>query len=164
MKSANLRIGELANRTNSTVETIRYYEREGLLPEPSRTDSNYRIYGEAHIERLLLIRHCRSLDMSLDEIRTLLRFCDVPEENCEEIDALIDAHIAHVTSRIADLKALENQLRSLRRLCDTTNSAKHCAILKDLTDEASSTIPNKRGEKKSINHLGVSCCPSRSDK
>lgn len=67
-----MKIGELAKATDTQVETIRYYEREELLPEPSRTDANYRIYGKPHVERLVFIRHCRSLDMTLDEIRKLL--------------------------------------------------------------------------------------------
>lgn len=139
MKLDNLRIGELAKRTNSTVETIRFYEQEGLLPAPSRTDSNYRIYGIDHLERLSLIRHCRSLDMGLDEIRTLLKFRDAPEDNCDDVNALLDAHIDHVTSRITVLRELEDQLKGLRHLCNAQNKAKHCAILKDLSVEATAT-------------------------
>ncbi|MFC7298987.1 Cd(II)/Pb(II)-responsive transcriptional regulator [Herminiimonas aquatilis] len=143
MRFDNLRIGELAKRTNSTVETIRYYEREGLLPAPSRTDSNYRMYGANHLERLSLIRHCRSLDIGLEEIRTLLKFRDAPEENCEDVNALLDTHISHVTARVADLRELEKHLKGLRRLCNATNKAKHCAILKDLTAEATATTCGK---------------------
>jgi DNA-binding transcriptional MerR regulator len=69
-----MKIGELAILTHTPVETIRYYEREGLLPEAARTGGNYRIYDQAQAARLSLIRHCRGLDMTLDEIRTLLRF------------------------------------------------------------------------------------------
>lgn len=154
----NLRIGELAKRTNSTVETIRFYEREGLLPTPLRTDSNYRVYGAEHLERLSLIRHCRSLDMGLDEIRTLLKFRDAPEENCEEVNALLDTHISHVTARIADLRELEKQLKGLRRLCNATNQAKHCAILKDLTVEATAATRGKRGTSKSAHSAHEMMC------
>src|SRR3546814_4748472 len=80
-------IGELAKRTESTVETIRYDEKEGLLPEPSRSDGNYRLYGEEHIERLRFIRHCRTLDMALDDVRTLLRYRDTPTEDCGDVNA-----------------------------------------------------------------------------
>jgi Cd(II)/Pb(II)-responsive transcriptional regulator len=132
----HLKIGELAKRAGCTTETIRYYERHGLLPAPSRTDSNYRMYDSEHIERLSLIRHCRSLDMTLDEIRTLLRFRDAPNENCADVNALLDAHIAHVHARIESLKALKVQLKELRRLCDATNVSKHCGILHDLAHEA----------------------------
>src|SRR3546814_16484795 len=88
-----MKIGELAKRTESTVETIRYYEKEGLLPEPSRSDGNYRLYGEEHIERLRFIRHCRTLVMALDEVRTLLRYRDTPTEECGDVHALLDEHI-----------------------------------------------------------------------
>ena len=83
-----IKIGELAKRTESTVETIRYYEKEGLLPEPSRSEGNYRLYGEKHIERLRFIRHCRTLDMALGEVRTLLRFRDAPDEDCGDVNDL----------------------------------------------------------------------------
>ena len=77
-----MKIGELARRTGCQVETIRYYEREGLLPEPARSPGNYRLYGSAHVERLTFIRHCRALDMTLGEIRTLLMHRDHPERDC----------------------------------------------------------------------------------
>ncbi|WP_354687858.1 MerR family transcriptional regulator, partial [Cupriavidus necator] len=60
-----IRIGELAKRTDCEIVTIRYYEKEGLLPEPARSSGNFRLYGDVHVERLQLIRHCRSLDMTL---------------------------------------------------------------------------------------------------
>lgn len=63
-----MKIGELAKATDCAVETIRYYEREQLLPEPARTDGNYRLYTQAHVEWLTFIRNCRTLDMTLDEI------------------------------------------------------------------------------------------------
>lgn len=146
MKTDQLKIGELAKRAECTTETIRYYERHGLLPAPARTDSNYRMYGSEHIERLSLIRHCRSLDMTLDEIRTLLRFRDAPDENCADVNTLLDAHIAHVHARIESLKALKVQLKDLRRLCDAASVSKHCGILNDLTHEATTLIRAKTGE------------------
>jgi DNA-binding transcriptional MerR regulator len=71
-----MRIGELAQASGTPVETIRFYEREGLLPTAARTEGNYRIYTPHHAERLAFIRQCRSLDMTLDEVRVLLRFKD----------------------------------------------------------------------------------------
>ena len=73
-------IGELARRTGCGIETIRYYEHEGLLPKPGRTSGNFRRYGQEHAELLSFIRHCRSLDMALNEIRILLRFRSAPDE------------------------------------------------------------------------------------
>ncbi len=89
-----MKIGDLAKATGSQAETIRYYEREGLLAEPARTDSNYRRYDATHVARLSFIRHCRSLDMTLDEIRALLRFKDDPAANCVAVNELLqcDAH------------------------------------------------------------------------
>lgn len=130
-----IKIGELAKLTDCQVETIRYYEREGLLPEPSRTEANYRMYGDEHIDRLSLIRRCRSLDMALNDIRTLLRFRDAPEENCCEVNVLLDDHINHVAERIASLEALKKQLKCLRRLCNASQAAKDCGILNDLAVE-----------------------------
>ena len=109
-----LKIGELAKQTGCLVETIRYYEREGLLLEPPRSEGNYRLYTDIHSERLQFIRHCRSLDMTLEEIRNLLKFRDAPDENCGEVNALLDEHIEHVSNRIKQLKLLQKNLRGLR--------------------------------------------------
>lgn len=128
-----MKIGELAKVTGTQVETIRYYEREGLLAAPARTDGNFRIYDDTHIERLSFIRHCRSLDMALDEIRVLLRFKDAPAENCGQVNTLLDAHIGHVADRIRELRALERQLRSLRKRCHEARDAAHCGILNELS-------------------------------
>lgn len=123
-----MKIGELAKLTNAQVETIRYYEREGLLPAPARTDGNYRLYTQAHVERLTFIRNCRSLDMTLEEIRSLLSLRDSPQDQCESVNTLIDEHIEHVSARIASLQGLQTQLLDLRQRCsDSTQD--HCAIL-----------------------------------
>ncbi|MFG6177596.1 Cd(II)/Pb(II)-responsive transcriptional regulator [Halomonas sp. THAF12] len=124
-----MKIGELARRTDCRVVTIRYYEREGLLPEPARSEANYRLYGEAHVERLSFIRHCRALDMTLGEIRALLDCHDDPDRPCHEADALIDAHLEHVAARIAQLQALERALQALRERCQGQSSAAECGIL-----------------------------------
>lgn len=128
-----MKIGELAKKTGTQVETVRYYEREGLLPTPVRTEGNYRIYGASHVERLSFIRHCRSLDMTLGEIRTLLGFKDAPEDNCEQVNILLDEHIGHVAQRIQELRALEQQLKDLRAQCQETQQAAHCGILSELS-------------------------------
>ena len=101
-----MKIGELAEKAGLPVETVRYYEKEGLLPGVARTQGNYRIYTDDHAERLLFIRHCRSLDMTLEEIRILLHFKDKPDESCDRVNALLDAHIGHVCERIRDLEKL----------------------------------------------------------
>ncbi len=131
-----MKIGELAQLTQTPVETIRYYERERLLPAAPRSNNNYRVYGPAHQGRLAFIRHCRSLDMTLDEIRTLLRFKDAPEQNCGEVNALLDEHIGHVATRIRELKQLEKQLKVLREQCGMAQDAGHCGILQELSHAA----------------------------
>jgi Cd(II)/Pb(II)-responsive transcriptional regulator len=128
-----MRIGELARRAGCQVETVRYYERAGLLPAPLRSSSNYRLYDAAHVERLSFIRRCRSLGMALDEIRTLLRFRDTPDESCGGVGDLLDAHIQHVADRIGELQQLEKQLEALRRQCGESRPSRHCGILRDLS-------------------------------
>lgn len=135
-----MKIGELARRIGCRVVTIRYYEREGLLPEPVRSEANYRLYGEAHVERLAFIRHCRALDMTLDEIRALLACHDHPHRPCREADALIDAHLDHVAARIAQLQALERSLQALRARCREPGSAGECGILDALAHPSEETM------------------------
>ena len=128
-----MRIGELAGLADCKVETIRYYEQQGLLPAPNRSEGNYRLYGSEHAERLRFIRHCRSLDMTIDNVRMLLKFRDAPEENCGPVDALLDEHIGHVVERIAQLKLLEGQLKELRGQCRSAHASKDCRILQSLS-------------------------------
>jgi len=134
MAQALLKIGELAAQTGSSAETIRYYEQQHLLPQPARSEGNYRLYGDEHVKRLQFIRHCRSLDMTLDEIRVLLEFRDTPEENCAGVNTLLDKHIGHVADRIKELKALQMQLKQLRSQCLSVQSTKECGILQGLAD------------------------------
>lgn len=137
-----LKIGELAKRSGCLVETIRYYEKQGLLPHAARSQGNFRLYGAAHAERLQFIRHCRSLDMTLDEIRKLLQFRDAPEDNCSEVNILLDKHIEHVAHRIKELKVLETQLKVLRNLCQSTRATKDCGILQNLATAEDRPVKN----------------------
>lgn len=131
-----MKIGELASATETPIATIRYYEREGLLAAPARTGANYRSYGPAHVQRLAFIRRCRSLDMSLDEVRVLLRFQDQDQDqaapDCGEVNAVLDEHIAHVTQRVRELRRLEKHLRELRAHCGSARSGQACGILEQL--------------------------------
>ncbi len=128
-----MKIGELARLAGTNVETIRYYERDGLLPIPGRSEGNYRIYGEPHVQRLFFIRRCRGLDMTLDEIRVLLHFKESPQENCADVNRLLDRHIGHVTQRMQELQELERQLKDLRERCGEARDAAHCGILDGLS-------------------------------
>lgn len=135
-----MKIGALAEATGTPVETIRFYEREGLLPPPARADNNYRVYLPAHVERLAFIRQCRNLDMTLDEVRALIRLRDAPEQDCGEVNALLDEHIGHVAERIRELRALEKDLKALRARCTSPHAVSECGIL-DGIDRAAAGIP-----------------------
>ncbi len=106
-----MKIGELARVGPCTVETVRYYEKKGLLAPPARTPANYRSYGSAHVYRLRFIRNCRALDMTHEEIHMLLGLMDQPAGDCGGVNQLLDEHIAHVEVRIAELCQLKQQLR-----------------------------------------------------
>ena len=127
-----LKISQLAGATGSSAETIRFYEQEGLLPLPLRSAGNYRLYGDEHVKQLQFIRHCRSLDMTLDEIRRLLAFRDSPDADCEGVNTLLDKHIGHVTTRIEELKGLQIQLAQLRKQCGDARQTSQCGILREL--------------------------------
>ena len=134
-----MKIGELAKSSHCEVETIRYYERERLLPTPPRSGGNYRQYSEQDTERLLFIRHCRSLGMSLEDVRTLQNFQAEPEKACTGIDALLDRHIQQTTLQIESLQRLQRQLQTLRNACHTHMSAQQCGILQNLQSAATSS-------------------------
>ncbi|MVW72953.1 MULTISPECIES: Cd(II)/Pb(II)-responsive transcriptional regulator [unclassified Bordetella] len=144
-----MKIGELAKTAGTTVETVRYYEKEGLLPEPERTLSNYRSYGAAHLERLRLIRNCRALDMTHEEIRTILQLADDHQAGCGPINELFEAHIAHVEVRIKELTQLKTQLTELRRRCLSARAdTDDCGILHGLSEMEVNDRPTRH------THLG----------
>lgn len=143
-----MKISELAQAAQCTVGTVRYYEKEGLLSAPERTAVNYRVYGAAHLERLRFIRSCRSLDMSHNEIRTLLRMMDSPSEACGGVNDLLDEHITHVEVRINELIQLKSQLATLRTFCQIERSVDKCGILHGLTAMGTDAKPLKH------THLG----------
>jgi Cd(II)/Pb(II)-responsive transcriptional regulator len=127
-----MRIGELASRAACDVQTVRFYEREGLLEEPAREASGYRRYEARHLERLSFIRRCRSLDIPLPEVRQLLELAAQPARSCGQVDGLVDRHIALVSQRARELNELRLQLVDLRRSCDG-DSSHPCAILEAIT-------------------------------
>ena len=143
-----MRIGELANVAQCTVGTVRYYEKEGLLSEPARTPGNFRVYGPEHLERLRFIRNCRALDMSHEEIHTLLGLADQPTDGCGAINAVFDQHISHVETRIQELTHLKQQLRTLRQQCQTEHAVDACGILQGLAAIETEAKPERH------THLG----------
>ncbi|MFZ5699623.1 MAG: Cd(II)/Pb(II)-responsive transcriptional regulator [Pseudomonadota bacterium] len=133
--SSALKIGELAARLNVPVETIRYYERESLLPSPARTSGNYRLYDHAAVERLTFIRNCRTLGITLEEVRALLRAKDSPDAECGSVNRLVDTQIARIDVNIAELERLKSSLQALRERCGPARHTRDCGILNELTHE-----------------------------
>lgn len=146
-----MRIGEIAAATGVDIETVRFYERAGLLPSPERSSNGYRAYDTAHLERLAFIRHCRSLDIALADIRRLLELLDRPASQCGDANELVDAQLQRVRARLVSLKALERQLVSLRASCAAPKSAAQCGILAELAHaahgEACACHPSAHGGK-----------------
>ena len=132
-----MRIGELAKATGVDVETIRFYEKTGVLPSAERQANGYRAYGPAHLERLAFVRHCRALDMPLADIQRLLAFLDRPGEPCGDIDQLVAEHLVRVRARLASMRALEQQLTALSHACRSEgHTVADCGILHELVAAA----------------------------
>lgn len=132
-----MKIGEVAAAAKVTVETVRFYERERLLHPAARLSNGYRAYGAKHVDRLLFIRNCRSLDVRLDEIRTLIGLLDDPASECATVDHVVDHHLRQVRARIASLRSLERQLGALRARCAAPGAARACGILGELAKTGS---------------------------
>ena len=128
-----MKIGELANAAKCSVETIRFYEAEGLLPKAGRGPNNYRLYNAEHEERLRFIRNCRALDMSHEEVRILLAEMDGEATDCGPVNAVLDAHIEHVAARIRELQSLKSQLTTLRSQCHSRSKVGDCRIVKGIS-------------------------------
>ena len=130
-----MKIGEISKTTGIPVETIRYYEKIGLVPAPDRLASRYRQYRQSHLDRLLFIKRCRNLDMAQDEIRELIRLADQPDSDCSEVDALLARHLSHVRERLQELESLEDTLEQLQHACSEGRTVSECGILGGLTSE-----------------------------
>jgi MerR family transcriptional regulator, mercuric resistance operon regulatory protein len=116
-RAKNLAIGALSRDTGVHIETIRYYERVGLLPEPPRTQGRHRVYEDTHRQRLVFIRRSRELGFSLDEIRILLGLERTHKLTCGELKALAERHVTGIRQKIRDLKKLERVLSDLAARC-----------------------------------------------
>lgn len=123
--------GELARATGCNIETIRYYEKVGLLPDPPRTAAGYRIYAAAHVARLRFIQRARELGFTLDDIRGLLGLEDGNVPTCAEVKARTDRHLADVRAKIADLGRIEAALARTAAQCTGTD-VPNCPVLDTL--------------------------------
>jgi DNA-binding transcriptional MerR regulator len=126
-------IGNLARQTGTKVETIRWYERHGIMPAPLRTSGGQRVYTEAHRDRLAFVRHARELGFPLEDVRGLLRLTDEPDRSCEEADAIAQQHLGAVRSRIARLQALEVELERMIKDCKGGKVC-DCRVIEVLAD------------------------------
>lgn len=128
-------IGRLAKDTGTNIETIRYYERVGLLPAPARSQGGYRLYGTEHFKRLNFVRRARALGFSIGEVRTLLRLADERRRPCAEVRVVAQAHLGDVRAKIADLKAMERVLKETVARC-ANGSGSHCPLIDALYRDA----------------------------
>ena len=126
-------IGHLARASGTTVQTIRYYEQIGLMPEAERSSGNQRLYGQPHIDRLVFIRHGRDLGFSLEAVRELLALSDDPEHGCEDADRIARHHLAEVDRRLDSLTALKSELERMIRDCRGGRIA-DCRVIEVLSD------------------------------
>ena len=124
---ATINIGRLSERTGVNIETIRYYEKIGLLPDPARTAAGYRQYGEDHLRRLRFIRRGRDLGFSIEAIRALLRLAEHPEQPCADADRLASEHLAAVDRKIDELGRLRQELQKMVHCC--AGSVAECRII-----------------------------------
>lgn len=131
MDAGILSIGNLAKVTRTKVETIRYYERIGLLGAPARTAGNYRAYNAEHLNRLSFIRRARDLGFSIEQVRALLDLSDQRERSCQAVDAIAREHLAEVERKIADLTVLRRELKGLIGRCRQGTIAE-CRIVEAL--------------------------------
>jgi Cu(I)-responsive transcriptional regulator len=136
MTAKAMPIGILAQLTGTKVETIRFYEKIGLLPAPARTEGNYRSYESAHLNRLSFIRRARDLGFSIDQIRALLDLSDDKARSCAAVDAIAKEHLAEIRQKIADLRALQRELDQLITRCHAGTVAE-CRIIETLSPRRS---------------------------
>lgn len=127
-----MKIGQLAEVSGCSIQTIRYYEKEGLLKPPNRSEGNFRLYDDKALKELEFVKHCRSLDISLIDIKTLLDLKNRPEESCSSINNLIENQLNLVNQRINELKALKSELQKMKKTCSDNNTVEQCGILKTL--------------------------------
>lgn len=130
-----LRSGELAKRTGVGVETLRFYERCGLIAKPGRTPSGYRQYPPGEVERVLFIRRARDLGFSLAEIRHFFELSRVPGQDCVDLRDAVEAKLEELRERIKELQAKRRSLERLRRECSECVPMDECLVLNRLREE-----------------------------
>ena len=128
------KIGTLAKKTGCQIETIRFYERTGLMPKPDRTHSGHRVYGAEHENRLRFIRRSRGLDFTLKEIRFLLQAAEAENPSCADVEQFSKKHLNIIQDKIKDLKAMERTMKTLLSECQG-NKVPGCPLIDVLYQE-----------------------------
>lgn len=127
-----MKIGELAKQAQCSIQTIRFYERKGLLEKPERSEGNYRLYDNAAVNKLVFIRQCRALGIQTKEIGILLAQKATPEQSCANVDKLIAQHLTQVDKKIAELLQLKTTLAAMTEKCASNTTIQECGILNAL--------------------------------
>jgi DNA-binding transcriptional MerR regulator len=135
MSGEEIGIGDLAHATGCKVQTIRYYEEIGLMPEPARTAGNQRRYGRQHIDRLAFIRHSRDLGFSLDAVRELLSLSDRPDQPCDAVDRLARRQLQQIEQRLRRLTMLKSELERMLEQC-AGGKVRDCRVIEALADRS----------------------------
>ena len=125
-------ISDIAKKADLSTDTIRFYEKRGLIQPNFRASNQYRYYGEEALKRLIFIKRCRALGMSLKEIEYLIQLEQNPEQDCCEVNQMIDQHLIDISNKIKELQLFKQQLMTLRESCNTPTTINHCQILKTL--------------------------------
>jgi MerR family mercuric resistance operon transcriptional regulator len=138
--SGSIRIGSLASRTGCNIETIRYYERIGLLPKPQRSAGGYRLYEEEHVRRLQFVRRARTMGFHLTDIVTLLALGDTGSKTCNKARSMAQHHLTEVRAQIAELQAIEATLAEAIERCDS-GGEQRCPVVTTLAGCGSGQTP-----------------------
>ncbi len=134
--SKPLNIGTLAKQAEVNIQTIRYYERRGLLPEPERTASNYRVFTGDTVRRVRFIKHAQDLGFTLNEIKELLELRASPRSCSEDVRAQAQAKIKDIEEKVRALEGMKKALSKLVRACSGRGSATECPILESMESES----------------------------
>jgi DNA-binding transcriptional MerR regulator len=145
-KATSYLISQAAQLSGVTSANIRFYEKENLIAARGKSENGYRFYSEEDVHQLRFIRQLRSLDMTLDEVRTLLHLDLSNKRDCQTAQLTLDTHIGHVRKRLKELRGLEKSLVALRSECD--GHGEHCKIIEALHAQADSMATSNASHKK----------------
>lgn len=135
-------IGVLSRKTGCNIETIRYYEKAGMIPHPARSDGGHRLYGSGHLQRLAFVMKARVLGFTLAEVKALLRLVDERDQPCNEVRNLAASHLADVRTKLADLRTMEAVLKEMVVSCDK-DETNECPLIERMFNEK---VISRRGD------------------